>query len=224
TLTVSAPSAIARNFDIGTAAFGPDVNHTSLTGKMVAANDAANTDGPTTTDGCSAYTNADAIKGNIALVDRGTCTFVTKADNAQVAGAIALVVADNRRDTCIPPGMGGTDTTITIPIISVGQDDGAALRAQLASGVSATLRVDPTQMAGATNTGLLRLYAPCTVSAGSSVFHWDVSAFPNLLMEPNINGDLTHGVDVTINQLIDIGWSLAANGPPSGRRTLKRGH
>lgn len=225
TLTVTAPSAIARNFDIGTAAFGPVASHTSLTGRIVAAEDPANTAGPTTTDGCSAYTNADAIKGNIALVDRGTCTFVTKAQNAQSAGAIALVVADNRRDTCIPPGMGGDDATITIPIISVGQDDGAAIRAQLANGVSATLRVDPTQMAGATNTGLLRLYAPCTVSAGSSVFHWDVTAFPNLLMEPNINGDLTHGVDVTLNQLIDMGWSRAADsGPPSGRRTLKRRH
>ena len=225
TLTVSAPSAIAGNFDIGTAAFGADASHTSLTGKIVAGADAANTDGPTTTDGCSAYTNADAIKGNIALVDRGSCTFVIKAQNAQAAGATALVVADNRRDTCIPPGMAGDDPAITIPIISVSQDDGAALRAQLANGVSATLRVDPTQMAGATNSGLLRLYAPCTVVAGSSVFHWDTSAFPNLLMEPNINGDLPHTVDVTLNQLIDIGWSRAAgSGPPSGRRILKRGH
>ena len=225
TLSVSAPSSIAGNFDIGTAAFGARADRSALTGTIAAAIDAANTDGPTTTDGCSPYTNASAINGNIALVDRGTCTFVVKAKNAQAAGATALVVADNRRDTCIPPGMSGDDATITIPIVSVSQDDGTTIRGQLTNGVSATLRVDPATLAGATNTGMIRLYAPCTVSAGSSVFHWDVSAFPNLLMEPNINGDLTHGVDVTLNQLIDLGWSRAtSDGPPSGRRTLKRSH
>ena len=225
TLTVSAPSPIAGNFDIGTAAFGPRANQTALTGTIVAAIDPADAAGPTTTDGCSPYTNASEINGHIALVDRGTCTFVVKAKNAQAAGATALLVADNRRDTCIPPGMAGDDATITIPTISITQDDGAAIRGQLANGVSATLHVDAASLAGATNSGMLRLYAPCTVSAGSSVFHWDVSAFPNLLMEPNINGDLTHGVDLTINQLIDLGWSRAtSDGPPSGRRTLKRSH
>ena len=225
TLTVTAPSDLARNFDIGTASFGPRADKTALTGTIVAAADPADTVGPTTTDGCSAYTNAEAINGNISLVDRGTCTFVTKAKNAQAAGAKALVIADNRRDTCIPPGMAGDDATITIPIMSVSQDDGDAIRAQLANGVTATLRVDPTTLAGATNTGLMRLYAPCTLSDGSSVFHWDITAFPNLLMEPSISGDLTHGVDITINQLIDLGWSRAADsGPPSGRKTLKRGH
>lgn len=225
TLTVTAPSELARNYDIGTAAFGPAADRTAVTGTIVAALDAANVDGPSTTDGCSPYTNASAIAGNIALVDRGTCTFVKKALNAQAANARAIVVADNRRETCIAPGMGGDDSTVMIPVISVTQDDGTAIRAQLANGVSAMLRVDPATMAGATEGGLLRLYAPCTVSKGSSVFHWDVTAFPNLLMEPNINGDLGHGVDVTLNQLIDLGWKRAAgSGPPSGRRTLKRGH
>jgi len=222
TLTVTAPSAIARNFEIGNAAFGPAAEKTALSGTIVAAIDAANTDGPTTTDGCTAYTNASAINGNIALVDRGVCTFVVKAQMAQAAGAKGLVVADNRRETCLPPGMGGDDASITIPIISVSQDDGSAIRAQLANGVNAMLRVDPAAMSGASATGLLKLYAPCTLAQGSSVFHWDVTASPNLLMEPAINGDV-HGLDVTINQLIDIGWSLAPKtGPPSGRRTLRR--
>jgi hypothetical protein len=78
-------------------------------------------------------------------------------------------------------------------------------------------------MAGESGAGYLRLYAPCTLASGSSVFHWDVTASPNLLMEPAINGDLSHGVDLTLNQLIDMGWTRSADsGPPSGRRTLKR--
>ncbi len=40
--------------------------------------------------------------------------------------------------------------------------------------------------------------------------HYDVSAFPNLLMEPNINSDLTQIVrppkDLTFTLLQDIGW------------------
>lgn len=225
TLTVTAPASIARNFDIGTAQFGAAANKTALTGTIVAAIDAADADGPTTTDGCSPYTNASAIAGNIALVDRGTCTFVKKAQNAQAAAAKALVVVDNRRDTCLAPGMGGTDNTITIPVISLNEDDGDALRQQLGNSVTATLRVDGGSLAGTSSAGMLRLYAPCTASQGSSVFHWDVTAFPNLLMEPAIHGDLKHDVDLTLNQLIDIGWTRAADsGPPAGRRTLKRGH
>ncbi|HSP13656.1 MAG TPA: PA domain-containing protein [Thermoanaerobaculia bacterium] len=225
TLTVLAPSEIARNYDIGTAAFGASASKTALTGSIVAVTDAADTDGPTTTDGCTTYTNASAIPGNIALVDRGTCTFVTKARNAQAAGATGVVIVDNKRDTCLPPGMAGDDATITIPIISISADDGAAIRQQLTAGVRAMLRVDPSTMAGASSTGMLRLYAPCTLTQGSSVFHWDVTAFPNLLMEPAINDDLPHTVDLTINQLIDMGWPRLPNsGPPSGRKILKRGH
>ena len=37
-------------------------------------------------------------------------------------------------------------------------------------------------------------------------------------MEPFVNADLQHGVDVTLYQLIDIGWTPA---PKSGRRVFK---
>lgn len=46
---------------------------------------------------------------------------------------------------------------------------------------------------------------------GSSVSHFDTSAFPNQLMEPAINGDLTHEVtipnDLTFQLFKDIGWN-----------------
>ena len=41
--------------------------------------------------------------------------------------------------------------------------------------------------------------------------HWDVSMFPNQLMEPAIDGDLTHDVvppfDLTFSLLKDVGWN-----------------
>jgi hypothetical protein len=61
------------------------------------------------------------------------------------------------------------------------------------------------------------LYAPNPVEPGSSISHWDTSAHPNLLMEPNLSSDLQHNVDLTLPLLRDIGW-FAAEGPPAGPR------
>ena len=51
------------------------------------------------TDGCEPLTNG--VAGKIALIDRGTCTFKQKAVNAQAAGAIGVIIADNAADA--PP-------------------------------------------------------------------------------------------------------------------------
>ncbi len=202
---VNSPSSIAGGFAVGTATFGPPLSAAGVTGQVVLAQDPADPSGPTTTDACSPLTNAAAVAGNIALVDRGTCFFVTKARNCQAAGAIALLVADNTSDTP-PAGLGGSDSTITIPAVRITMADGATLKASLAAGVNVTLRVDPAQLAGADASGRALLYATNPVIAGSSIAHWDTIAFPNLLMEPNINSDLTHGTDLTLPLLRDIGW------------------
>jgi hypothetical protein len=212
----------AKNYDVGTASFGTPVKVASMSGRVAAALDAGNEEGPSTFDGCTPYENASEVAGRIALVDRGTCTFVAKALNAQAAGATGLVIADNRRnDACAntPPGMSGSNDEVRIPVVSLTQDDGAELRAGAGSGsASALLRLDPTRMAGTSTEGHVRLYAPCEFSGGSSLYHWDTTATPNLLMEPFINSDLTDTVDLTIYQLMDIGWTQ----PRSGRRILRR--
>jgi hypothetical protein len=221
-LAISAPAPVANNYAVGTASFGPSVNSAAVSGSIVQMLDAANTDGPETTDGCTALTNAGEIAGRIALVDRGGCTFVTKARNAQAAGAIGVIVRDdgpNESTTCLPPPMGGEAEDVTIPVISISKRDGNSIRTQLDAKVtvSATLRVDPIQLAGASKEGYVRLYAPCKNEPGSSTYHWDSVASPSLLMEPSINSDLTHGVDLTLHQLVDIGWTT-----PQGRRKLRR--
>ncbi|HEX8620104.1 MAG TPA: PA domain-containing protein [Thermoanaerobaculia bacterium] len=221
-LSVSEPAVIARQYDIGTAAgFGAPITTATMSGKVVRVADAMNTDGPTATDGCTAFTNAGAIAGNVALVDRGTCTYVVKARNAQAAGATGLIVADHTRTTCQPPSMGGEATDITIPVVTIGANEGDLLKAQLTANVNvqAALRTDANQLAGASKEGYVRLYAPCTEEPGSSTHHWDVVATPNLLMEPFINSDLNAGVDLTLWQLLDIGWKMP---PHSGRGAGRR--
>ncbi|MEY4374005.1 MAG: hypothetical protein RL760_171, partial [Candidatus Eisenbacteria bacterium] len=83
--------------------------------------------------GCSAFTNAGSIPGKIVIVDRGTCSFNAKAATAQSAGAAGCIIIDNAAGS-VPPGMGGTGVTITIPVMSMTLADGTALKNALASG------------------------------------------------------------------------------------------
>ena len=63
------------------------------------------------------------------------------------------------------------------------------------------------------------MFAPNPDQPGSSVSHWDVSAFPNLLMEPAINPDLTQNVDLTYENFYDIGWFPQLVGVPADSRS-----
>ncbi|MEO8520431.1 MAG: PA domain-containing protein [Acidobacteriota bacterium] len=208
-LRITTPVSLAGIYAVGAAAFGPALTQAGLSGSIVSALDAADGAGPSTTDGCSAITNPGQVAGNIALVDRGTCGFVVKVKNAQNAGAIAVVVADNAAGGP-PAGLGGVDPTITIPSVRITLADGNAVKAQLASGVAGTLGLDMLVRAGADEAGKALLNAPNPVQPGSSISHWDPIAARNQLMEPAINGDLTHQVappeDLTLPLLRDIGW------------------
>lgn len=76
-----------------------------------------------------------------------------------------------------------------------------------AARVNVTLKLDPDQRAGADAEGRVLLYTPRPFEPGSSVSHYDVSASPNLLMEPGINSDLPPGeVDLTRATMQDLGW------------------
>ena len=54
--------------------------------------------------------------------------------------------------------------------------------------------------------GRVQLYAPNPYDGGSSVSHYSNAASPNLLMEPFINGGLPLTLDLTRQQMRDIGW------------------
>jgi hypothetical protein len=208
-LRVLAPASIAGIYQLGTASFGPALSVAGVTGTVVQALDDANAAGPSTTDGCTVLTNAAAVAGKIALIDRGTCGFIVKVKNAQNAGATAVLIADNAAGAP-PAGLGGTDPTIVIPSGRITLADGATIKAQLGAGVVVTLAVDLTVRAGADELGRALLYTPNPVQVGSTISHWDTIASPNQLMEPAINTDLTHHVeppfDLTLPLLRDVGW------------------
>ncbi|HEY9420634.1 MAG TPA: PA domain-containing protein [Thermoanaerobaculia bacterium] len=214
-LTVNSPNLGV--FGVGAAAFGAAMSSPGVTGNLAIAQD-VDEDGAATvstaTDGCSPITND--LAGKIAVVDRGSCGFAIKVKNAQDAGAIAVVIADNAAGSP-PAGMTGVDPTITIPSGRISLRNANTLKGLLASStVNVTLGLRADVLDGADVKGRPYLYAPEPVRLGSSISHFDVSAFPNLLMEPAINSDLQHGVDLTRAQMVDIGWFTDLDGVPDG--------
>lgn len=204
-LKVNSPPAIAGSNPIALAEFGPGLPRNGLTGNLVLATDGSTAGGGTVNDGCEPFTNAAQMTGNIALVERGVCTFVVKAKNAQNAGARAVVVQNNVAPD-LPP-LGGFDATITIPTIGITQALGTTLRANLGSGVNVTLG-DATKLAG-TQGGCLRLNAEnphATYKLVNSTFTSDVS--PRLLMRRStfIERYMYLSFDITLDLLKDIGW------------------
>jgi hypothetical protein len=104
------------------------VNVGTKTGDLLLVNDT----GGSTHQGCGAMSNAASLPGKIAVVDRGTCDFVTKVKNVQNNGAIAAIVIDNIPNEA-PFAMGGTDNTITIPAVMISYEDGVDLKAVMVS-------------------------------------------------------------------------------------------
>jgi hypothetical protein len=123
------------------AAFGP-VEY-NITGRVIRMLDEST--GPEGTgtefDGCEAPTNAQDIADNIAIVDRGECNFTVKVLNAQSAGAIGIVIVNNREDNGLPPRLGGEDDTITIPARSLAFTDGPLIYDVIDDGQDLTAQV-----------------------------------------------------------------------------------
>jgi subtilisin family serine protease len=92
----------------------------------------AKTGTPTTTnDGCAALAPG-SMAGQAVLIRRGTCTFYTKAFNAQNAGAAAVVLYNNSAGRFSPTVAGSP--AITIPVVAVSDTEGVAINNAIDSG------------------------------------------------------------------------------------------
>lgn len=204
---IDSPASIEGEKPFGTADFGPPLAQPPLTAEVVQAEDGT----VPTTDGCQTITNAAQVAGKIAIVERGNCTDLQKTQKAQAAGAVAVIIVNNTSGR--PPHLFGSDPSITIPTVSVADDDGFLIQDELSLGstVIATMGTDPSHLAGTDPEGRVRIYAPSPIEGGSSINHWDVTATPNLLMEPFLRSDLT-GVDLTQYAFVEMGWLGAVSG------------
>ncbi len=138
-ISVSSPSTIAGDYNYVEGAISAS-NLLSTTGPITGEFVLYNDDAAGTTHNACNGAPANSIKGKIALIDRSTCTFVSKVNLAQAAGAIAVIMI-NRVDSTIK--MSGSDNTITIPAVSIIKSDGDKIKAKLAAGdkVTGTINV-----------------------------------------------------------------------------------
>ena len=132
-VVVNTPTGVGT-FGARRAVWSPAISPTGITDDVALVNDGTGT----TSDGCEPF---GGVAGMIALIDRGTCNFTVKVENAQAAGAVGVIVANNQGVDPIVMG-GEPTTTITIPAVMIGQTAGATLRAKLPANVTVHL-IDP---------------------------------------------------------------------------------
>lgn len=137
----SAEGAVSDNNSL--ASTGP------ITGDVVLYKDAFGND-----SACNAAANKTALAGKIALIYRGSCAFVTKIKNAQVAGAIAVIMVNSQ-----PGGqvltMSGSDNTITIPAVMITYEDGNAIKASLAANNTVNVTLKSMMLDGDLDNGII---------------------------------------------------------------------
>ncbi|OZC01619.1 M36 family metallopeptidase [Rubricoccus marinus] len=143
---VSAPSTVAAAYPASAALFGTGA---TVSGAIVTTT----TSGGIASRGCTAadIANAAAVAGNIALIERGGCSFTTKVRNAQAAGAIGAVIHNNDRkgegedgspEDLVGMSIGATEADdITIPSLFVQNSTGLLLRQREGAAGSLTLQV-----------------------------------------------------------------------------------
>ena len=139
-----------------------------------------------------------------------------KVKNAQNAGAIGVIIVDNVAGSP-PPGWAAPirrspsrPCASRLPTARLFKN-ALRTRSRTRSGVLVTMLLNLATYAGADAAGRALIFTPNPFQGGSSVSHWDTIHTPNQLMEPAINGDLTHSVtlpqDLTFALLRDIGWN-----------------
>ena len=125
--TVESPGSAARALTAGAVTVGHYIG-VNVIDNTNAANFAAATGdfGPTSnvTAPLSANlgqfcTASGSLTGQIALIDRGTCTFSTKIRNAQNAGAVGAIIVNNVYGPPISMASDGTPNQPTIPGVMV---------------------------------------------------------------------------------------------------------
>jgi len=153
-LRVDAPSNIEGLYEARPGLFGGAVTTTPLTGEVAIANDG--TTQPTL--GCNDLVNGDEVNGKIALIDRGSCEFGTKALNAQNAGAIAVLVC-NFEDALIFMGGGQDGGQVTIPAVFMKRSTCDLIRPFAGQGLVVSLQTPdntgPSQLDGDFDNGII---------------------------------------------------------------------
>lgn len=197
--------------EVAQAFYGDLFSSTGLSSMATVVSDGS----ATPSEGCGTLVNAAQVQGRIAVVNRGTCGFGLKTRNAEQAGAIAVLILNNRAETPADPMpvAGGFDFTIRIPTATVAYLTGQNLLSQLAGSPNTTVTIEsiPGSSLIGIQTGFMRMHAPIPISQGSSISHFTSDTGGPLLMQAEISPVLFDRLDMTPELLRDIGWTILAD-------------
>ncbi len=84
--------------------------------------------------GCTGATNGVDLDGHIAILYRGDCEFGVKTQNAELAGAIALVIINNIPGAPVGMAPGTAGGNVSIPVVMISDADGATLMTEMDNG------------------------------------------------------------------------------------------
>jgi PA domain len=126
-----------------------------VTGVVVPTNDLVipPTPDPSSTSGCEPgdFTPAPANEPAVALIQRGTCTFEDKANNAIAAGYDAVIIFNEGNPGREELFIGTLGNPFEIPVVGLSFADAAAIVAQIQAGaevgdnVATETEIDPTR-------------------------------------------------------------------------------
>ncbi|UOQ79112.1 M36 family metallopeptidase [Hymenobacter sp. 5516J-16] len=139
TASITAPATLAGPIAAAEGVFTRRLSKTGpISGNLVLVNDGT----ATPTYGCLMYTNTAAVKDNIALVDRGDCTFAIKVQQAQVAGARMVVIINNSATQgAVSFGSAADSVGIRIPGVMISKADGDRIKTALQAGTTVSFTV-----------------------------------------------------------------------------------
>ena len=145
------------------AGFGPSLTTNPIQGDLILADDndtsgdSSDGVGGSQYDACQTLINSSELKNKIAFIERGDCSFVSKVQKAEAAGALAVVVV-NRDDgsqdnwTSAPITMGGDGgDDISIPSVMISANYANQIKNAIKSGtLTVSLAIETLADAGRT--------------------------------------------------------------------------
>ena len=96
-LNITAPQSVAGSYEYGAVSPPATATAENFGGSIVdsVTVPGSSPDDGLPTEGCVPFANADQVVGNIVMIDRGTCTFDVKVENAKTAGASGVILVNN---------------------------------------------------------------------------------------------------------------------------------
>ena len=170
TLQIVSPNvvipAVAIATNVAKLQFGGALPLTPLTGQVVYATPSGNPD-----EACTIGTNP-ALSGKIALLDRGdggVCDNAAKAEQAQIAGAIAVIMI-TPGDTGYPMRLTDANPNVRIPVLVIAEAFGGAdLKTELAFNTNLMVRIQGDSSPRITEWNAFKEFGAVDVTAGFAV-------------------------------------------------------